>query len=490
MATVTTKKLGHIWDDFSGGLNFRDHRLELGVNQLSSDSYNVNILDAGRMIARRSVCQNGIGNIKTPLPQVRDNSATIYYSSALDRWMLQIDTDIYKGDTAGGAWSASIQNSGGNTNGVQFIDFNGEVYWVNTNGVYSYDGTTVTQRSSVAKGRTIAVFQNKLWVGSNIDSTLWWSNAGDGHTWTTGTDFNKIREKNDKKINALLGGAALFIFKSDSIYRLNDSTSGSYTTIDWFVGAGNDGTGSSADIGCVCPLQNGGFLVLSINGLFRGDGINQMQRINRLVPAVKAPTSPSLPQCFMVSAREKTLIQIGTGQLYEYDSETGWLLRHTLSGVLGPSLGHVVIMAEYARGADGVSIMGVSDDGNALALEGMWDRRSTGATENGQTMNSAAYSGFHIPNGEYEARLILCRFFANYTGSASPQLGVTWLGKDDTFSSSTKILPETDNDARLLDFRPYLRSRGFGYSVTEAGGTPPTSWYLARIRHTYASIEM
>jgi hypothetical protein len=50
-----------------------------------------------------------------------------------------------------------------------------------------------------------------------------------------------MREKDGKTVTALFGGSGLLAFKEDSTYRINDSTTGAYQTIDW-------------NTGCVGPL--------------------------------------------------------------------------------------------------------------------------------------------------------------------------------------------------------------------------------------------
>lgn len=110
----------------------------------------------------------------------------------------------------------------------------------------SQSGTHHVAKGVVAPvGTCVAVWQNKVWVGMPNGSVVW-SNAGTATVWT-GTDFNNVWEKDGLPIVALHGqigedfpgNPGLLAYKTDSCYRVNDSSTGAYTTLDYTYGAAN-----------------------------------------------------------------------------------------------------------------------------------------------------------------------------------------------------------------------------------------------------------
>jgi hypothetical protein len=89
----------------------------------------------------------------------------------------------------------------------------------------------------------VATWQGRLWVGM-ADGSVHWSNAGTLATWTV-TNFNPIWSIDQDPIVALavgsgqdiIGNSGLLAFKQDSVYRINNFTTGAYTVISSSVGA-------------------------------------------------------------------------------------------------------------------------------------------------------------------------------------------------------------------------------------------------------------
>lgn len=115
---------------------------------------------------------------------------------------------------------------------------------VNTTG--SQSGVHTLFRSGVPTGTCIATWQTKVWVGKP-NGQVQWSAIGDPDHWVP-TDFNDIWEKDAQPIIALhigsgqdiQGRPGLYVFKNESTYRINDSATGAYETVDSTIGAASN----------------------------------------------------------------------------------------------------------------------------------------------------------------------------------------------------------------------------------------------------------
>jgi hypothetical protein len=174
--------------------------------------------------------------------------SNVFFWKSAGVTIFQIGTTVYKTSNLFGAWSSIATLT--TTERMAFTDFNGKLVGVHpTDGVFTYDGTTWTLATAAVRGTCIASWQNKVWVAGDPRagnaSVVWWSNAGNPAVWTTGTDFNALREKDDAPITALglgqgmdvAGRPGLLVFKEESAYRINSSSTGAYTTIDGSAGA-------------------------------------------------------------------------------------------------------------------------------------------------------------------------------------------------------------------------------------------------------------
>jgi hypothetical protein len=111
-----------------------------------------------------------------------------------------------------------------------------------------------------------------------------WSAATDPTNWTA-TDFNKLWEKDQQAIVALhigsgqdiLGKPGLLAFKQESTYRIDDSATGAYETIDATVGA----AGALAVVGVGSKV-----LTISKRGIFwwREDQVGWSNASDRFLP--------------------------------------------------------------------------------------------------------------------------------------------------------------------------------------------------------------
>lgn len=251
--------------DFSGGLNLRDSPPELSRNEFL-DAWNVTLDERGSISAR-------LGYAKVNATAFSGGVVkNVYYSPLLVSTITQAGSDLYLGttNTSRKTFTTSAR--------VVFADFAGKVYCAHqVDGLFhTTDGITWTSLVDADLPDTLsalAVWQNKLWAATG--NKVYFSAAGDGTSWSP-TDFNSLREKDDESIVALLGAPGLDIigrpgllaFKRRSAYRIHDSSTGAYVTIDSRVGA--------ASAISVVAL-NGRVYTISDQGVWSTDGSSSMR---------------------------------------------------------------------------------------------------------------------------------------------------------------------------------------------------------------------
>lgn len=254
--------------DFSGGPNVRDALPQLAAGEVV-DAWNVSFDRRGGVVARLGYTKvnttaYGGGLVKN-----------VYYSTTIGEFVVQAGASLYKGTntTANKTFTTSAR--------VGFADFAGKLYaihpvdglWNTTNGVTWAAVSDV----DAPKGTCLAVWQNKLFAAGNPTNKarVSWSDAGNGESWSP-SSWVDLREKDDEQVVALAGAAGidvagrqgLLAFKRRSTYRIYDSTSGAYQTIDPQIG--------TASALSVVSVSNRTF-TLSENGIFWTDGVSALK---------------------------------------------------------------------------------------------------------------------------------------------------------------------------------------------------------------------
>lgn len=222
--------------DFSGGLNLRSSEVELALNE-SPSCMNITLDERGGVVKRLGLTRFG--------DELATGANALFYSAALDDFFIQDGAVLKKTDNF-----TSLTNVNTFTSAARcaMVDFKTLLVVVHpVDGVYTYDGASFTNRSTTVKGDAIAAWQNKVWVGGDTSQRprVWWSNAGDATVWTTASDFVDLREVDDQIITGLgvgqdmdvAGRPGLLVTKEHSFYRINSSTTGSYTTLGTEAGA-------------------------------------------------------------------------------------------------------------------------------------------------------------------------------------------------------------------------------------------------------------
>jgi len=252
--------------EFDGGWNVRDAPGELAPNE-SPDLWNVTLDERGGITKR--------------LGQAKYNS-TVYDAANLAKagfnWIsggkkiIQVGAKLYL-DT-----SNTVRQTFSTSARVGFADFGGKLWVIHPiDGLYSStDGATYSSVAGSPKGTALTAWQNRLLaLGDPAQpQRLYASGIGDGTDWLTTAGHgwtNDLRETQDGA--ALLGFAAspgmdiigragLIVAKQNSIYRVYDSNTGAYQTLD-------------PNIGFASPLagvtMNGRTIFLSTQGIFWTD---------------------------------------------------------------------------------------------------------------------------------------------------------------------------------------------------------------------------
>lgn len=255
-------------NNFAGGLNLRDAQSELAPNE-SPDLWNVTLDERGG-ISKRLGCDKYNGSAF--------QAALVFnthYSKTVQKQVTQCGAKLYL------ETSTVAVHTFTTTARVGFADFAGKLCVIHPiDGLYtSTDGSTYTvvADADCPKGDVLFPWQNKLFSAGNPTNVarVSWSAAGDPTSWGA-TDFNDLREKDSEKIVALAGAAGIDIagrqgllaFKRQSTYRIYDSATGAYQTIDAKIGAA-----SALSVVSV----SGRTVALSQEGVFWTDGVSALK---------------------------------------------------------------------------------------------------------------------------------------------------------------------------------------------------------------------
>lgn len=226
--------------DFSGGPNLRDAPPEFALNE-GGDAWNVMFDERGGVTARL-----GYAKFNTTLFGSSAPIRNIYWSSMLGALITQAGASLYKGasTTAAKTFTTAAR--------ADFAEMAGLVIAAHpVDGLFkTSDAVTWTAVGGVGtptKCDALAVWQNKLWVNDRTGanpSRVYFSNAGAPDAFGS-TSFVDLREKDNEQVVAfhissgqdVLGRAGLLAFKQESFYRINDSGTGAFLTVDATQGA-------------------------------------------------------------------------------------------------------------------------------------------------------------------------------------------------------------------------------------------------------------
>jgi hypothetical protein len=229
--------------------------------------------DAINMTGFGNGCQKRLG--AESMGALTASGSYIYWSESENRlYSFEGDTlysYLISSDTLVSRTSVHAFTGGGS---VYLSDYLDDVVGVHSiDGVFSVSGDTYTLREATVTGTVLSIWQNKVWVTGN-GVRVNWSNAGTAATWTTATDYVDIRELDDT-VNIgigsgngmdVVGRTGLLVWKSNSVYRINDSETGAYTTVDGYHGAGGRDSMTSYS-GVVYVCNRSGIYAVTDSGL-------------------------------------------------------------------------------------------------------------------------------------------------------------------------------------------------------------------------------
>jgi len=360
--------------DFSGGLNLREAPPELAPNE-SPDLWNVTLDERGGVTKRLgSTKVNGTafsgGLVKT-----------LWYSGILGDTVTQAGASLYLGTTNTARKTFTTSDRCGLT------DFNGQVWAIHpVDGLFrSSDGITWTAVAGGPKGDSIVAWQNRLIANDKVNITrINASKIGDGTDWTTGAGAgwtNEIREnpRDGSRVLCLAaasgvdiaGRPGLIACKRDSTYRIYDSNTGAYQTLDPNVGAAS---------GQSVTTLFGRTIILSRSGIYWTNGVDPLVKASARVDPLFTPTTLAQSQldlCAAGSFQDRVYFSIPrTGQTandlaLEYHPVEGWITAGSQAAscyaVYANQTQRLYAGSPTATGQVYQHLTGGSDDGAAIA---------------------------------------------------------------------------------------------------------------------------
>lgn len=318
--------------DFSGGLNLRDSPSELANNE-SPDLSNVTLDERGGVIQRLGQAK------KNPAPYAGGIvPQNLFEWKAKGHIFTQCGASIFKNDG-----TAAVQTFS-TTDRVGFAVFAAAVYAIHPiDGTYSStDGTTWAAVVGSPKGTWLEPWQNRLTAGGDPANPprLYASAIGDATDWATGAGhgwFNDIREKDSEVLVAgksasgvdIAAQVGMVVCKNLSTYRINDSNTGAYETLDTTVGA-------ASAISVVNSLNE--TFVLHQTGIYRTTGVSPLVLASGKLQPLFTPGEIAFDQTALFAAGAKgdrvhfSLPRAGSthNDLHlEYHPAQGWIVAGT-----------------------------------------------------------------------------------------------------------------------------------------------------------------
>lgn len=237
-------------------------------DQQSAELINVELNPGGNITKRppRRLASN------FPSPLETNVCLGFFNVNSTNYFLVCTETTLYQ-STDGFNWF-SIPGFGGGT-GAYAVQYVNTVYIATADGVYKWDGTTLSLIPGSPAGTFITVFKDRLFVINSEGATttptssrLYFSDALDPDTWT-GTNFVDVGSGDrDFLTCAYPIGDKLLVFKSNSIWSLYVQGS----PISWILRI------NRKDEGCVARNSlveiEGALYFLSAQKVYKTDGVN------------------------------------------------------------------------------------------------------------------------------------------------------------------------------------------------------------------------
>lgn len=407
-------------ETFDGGVNLRDAPTEVELSE-TPDCMNMTLDERGGAISRLGLSKLNGASL---LPATAD---FLYYSTVADAVLAYVSTDagngkLFKSTNGGVTWSLVLGTfvAGAQAAIADFTGVNGpRVVVVTTlDGVYSFAADLASNvhtaggsaNMTEVRGSAIAVWQNKCWVTGDIreDTThsrarVWFCVAGNEQQWTVASHFVDLRDVDAYQCTAIgagqgmdvTGKPTLVVYKERSTYRINDSTTGSFTTLH------NKGSGAASqkavasNLGRICSINQQGIWVTDglavpirvsdkLEPLFSAEGLNLGVLKSWSAAPYRDRIVFSLPRA---SSLTNNLV-------LEYHPAVGWTVPHKMN--LGP-------MAIFTK--ETAKLFSVSSTGGQLY------ETFKGGTDDGVAISARYQTPWVGVGGGDEARLRAMRVF-------------------------------------------------------------------------------
>jgi hypothetical protein len=383
--------------DFGGGLNLRDAASELSPNEFP--------LAQNITVDERGYVEKRLGYIDRYGAQIGSGLVSNIFHWATKGFVVeQIGTSVHINN------SSSFKTFSTNAR-IGMTEYAGNLFMIHpVDGCFIYDGTTVTAVPTGPKGNSCSTWQNKVWCNDfAVPSRLWFSDLGTATNFT-GTNFVDLREKDSSQITLLTGASGvdisgrpgLLAFKEDSAYRVNDSTTGAYSTIDPSVGCGSN-------IGAITAY--GRTFVASTRGIYSTDGLNPMREDSLLLEPLfsKDKINQTRPDLYCAGKYQDRLYfsipSVGNNYnsiAIEFHPISGWMTLHTNAASCYGTIGRAVTDLVF---------------GSPTLNGRIYNFGSTGA-DAGVAITSIFQTRWAEPAGGRKSRLRQARFTGRGTFSA------------------------------------------------------------------------
>lgn len=372
------------WRNFQGGLNIKDAPSELAENQFI-DARNITIDDRGALWKRLGHLQRW-----TSLENLAVHN--VFNWESRGHIVSQLGAKMWLNNSASFLTWSTADRAG-------MCEFNNNLMLIHpVDGFRIYDGTTVTGPfTNSPKGSTCTSWQNKVFTaGDPINpARVTWCAAGTPGTWNV-NDWVELRDIDTTKIVNLHGASGvdisgrpgLLAFKEGSSYRMHDSATGAYITLDPSVGCGSD-LASVAAFGRI--------YVLNDRGIFWTDGNRPMIEVSSLIsPFFNASYINTARSDLMAAGRRgdrlyfSVPLAAGTvnGLELEFSPRGEWIVPHSVAA------------SAYASMHGGVAMIKGSTTQNGIILD-----THVGGTDNGTAIASYFQTRWIEPNAGNKARI-------------------------------------------------------------------------------------
>jgi hypothetical protein len=330
-------------EKFDGGLNTRDSVNSLSIRE-TPEAINFRVEERGALGLRK-----GVFNF-SDLPGDSGQKAHIFFSPTLNKWFCIRQktspanmTLYWKAADLSGSWTSlgNLLTDGNSGGAVSWADWPGTTPYMflsighQNGGVWFYDGTTLTKEGGLTGGiSSLQVWQNRLWGCGYFDTTtpgkfktrLVASKIGDPTLWSpaAGGLQVEIRDKDAEPLMTMgIASGALIIFKRRSAYRVNNSDTGAYTTIDPAVG--------SKGYRSIISLH-GGIYTWGEGGIYAWDGNGPGVNIgDKVKPTIEFNTSQEIAAGEYNGNAIFTYPENGSSvnnAYLEIDPVQGWIMKH------------------------------------------------------------------------------------------------------------------------------------------------------------------